>query len=180
MTFLHPWAVGLGVLAAALPVAIHWLTRPRPARLPFSAVRFVREAVRQRRARSRLRDWVVLALRTLAVLLIAWAVARPLAGRQPLVAPGQSGAAARVVLLDVSQSMGAGTRGVQPLERARPLAARYLSEQPGLQANLVLAGASPRPVFDTPSGNFQALRAEVARAEVLPERLNVQAAVNLA
>jgi hypothetical protein len=35
MTFLHPWAIALGVAAAALPFVIHWLTRPRPVRLPF-------------------------------------------------------------------------------------------------------------------------------------------------
>src|SRR5260370_18748831 len=80
MGFLHPWAIGLGIAAAVLPVMIHWLTRPRPVRLPLSTIRFVREAVQQRRARNRLRDWLVLGLRTLAVLFLAWAVARPLVG----------------------------------------------------------------------------------------------------
>jgi hypothetical protein len=180
MTFLHPWAVVLGVLAAALPLAIHWLTRPRPVRLPFSAVRFVRAALQQRRARNRLRDWIVLALRTLAVVLLAWAVARPLLGRRPLVTPDRPGFAFRVLLLDVSQSMGARTGGIQSLERARPVAARYLPDQPGLEANLLLAGAGPRPVFDRLSSNLAALRREVAGAEVRPERLNVQAALRLA
>src|SRR5436190_8302799 len=116
MTLLHSWALVLGVAAAALPVLVHWLTRPRPVRLPLSTIRFVREAVRQRRARHRLRDLLVLALRTLAVLLLAWAVARPLLGRQPLVTPRESSAAARVVVLDVSQSLAAGARGITLFE----------------------------------------------------------------
>ena len=56
MTFLHPWAIVIGVAAAAAPVLIHWLTRPRPVRMPLSTLRFVREAVRQRRSWRRLRD----------------------------------------------------------------------------------------------------------------------------
>ena len=37
---LHPWAIAIGVLAAGLPVLIHWLTRPRPVRFPLSTIRF--------------------------------------------------------------------------------------------------------------------------------------------
>src|SRR5205085_2516643 len=89
MTFLHPWAIFCGLAAVALPLVIHWLTRPRPVRLPLSTVRFVRQAVQQRRARHRLRDALVLGLRALAVLLLAWAIARPLLGEQPLVTSGE-------------------------------------------------------------------------------------------
>src|SRR5438132_5569826 len=119
MPFLHPWALALGAAALALPVVVHWLTRPRPVRLPLSTVRFVLAAVKQRRARHRLRDFIILGLRTLAVLLIALAVARPLSGHRPLIDPDEAGGAARVVLLDVSHSLGAENHGVQLLERGR-------------------------------------------------------------
>jgi len=46
MTFVHPWAIWIGVVAAAGPVAVHLLTRPRPVRMPLSTLRFAREAVR--------------------------------------------------------------------------------------------------------------------------------------
>mgnify|MGYP000692485023 CR=1 FL=1 len=58
-----------------VPVLVHLLTRPRPMRLPLSTLRFIREAVRERRARHRLRDLIILGLRTLAVLLAALAIA---------------------------------------------------------------------------------------------------------
>ena len=48
MTFLHPWAIWIGVAAASVPIVVHLLTRPRPMRMPLSTLRFVREAVRQR------------------------------------------------------------------------------------------------------------------------------------
>jgi hypothetical protein len=180
MNFLHPWAIALGSAGAALPLVIHWLTRPRPVRLPLSTIRFVRELVQQRRARKRLRDFLVLLLRVLAVLLLALAIARPQWGQQPLVNPDDGGAAARVVLLDVSQSMAAESHGVQLLERARPLAAGYLTSQPDLHANLILAATTARPTFDRLSTNFPVLRNELSEVRPRPERLNVQAALNKA
>ena len=125
--------------------------------MPLSTLRFVREAIQQRRSRNVLRDLLVLGLRTLAVVLLALALARPLWGPQPLVSDRQSGEAVRVVLLDVSQSMRATVGAVQQIEQAKTLAAnRYLNYRPGLRANLILAGATPRSVFEGPSTNFAA------------------------
>ena len=177
MTFLHPWALAVGLVAAIVPVVVHLLTRPRPVRLPLSTVRFVREAIHQRRTRHRLRDFLVLLLRTLAVLLIAMTIARPQWGGQPLVSDQAPGSAVRAVILDVSQSMGAVEGGAEAGERARTVAANYLKYRPGLQANLIVAGASARPVFDRPSTNFEALRDELSRCRVLPQRLDVNRAL---
>src|SRR5436309_3196105 len=140
MNLLHPWALGVGAAAIALPILIHWLTKPRPVTVPLSTLRFVREAVRQRRARYRLRDLLILLLRAAAVVLLAWAFARPLAGSKPLVAES-AGEAVRVVILDRSQSMAAASHGVQAFERARPAAAKHLAYAPGLRGNLILAAA---------------------------------------
>ncbi|HLA83899.1 MAG TPA: VWA domain-containing protein, partial [Thermoguttaceae bacterium] len=180
MTFLHPWAIWMGVAAAAVPVAVHLLTRPRPVRMPLSTLRFVRETVRQRRSRSRLRDWLVLALRTAAILLLALAIARPQWGARPLVSDARSGDAVRVVLLDVSQSMGAAQGSVEAIQRARPRAADYLRYRSGLKANLILAGARARAVFEQPSTNFGTLRDELAACRARPERIDVRRALTLA
>ena len=180
MTFLHPWAIWIGVIAASVPVVVHLLTRPRPTRLPLSTVRFVREAVRQRRSRSRLRDLVILILRTAAILLLALTIARPQWGARPLVSDSRSGDATRVVLLDVSQSMGATQGNIEVLSRARPVAAGYLRYRPGLKANLVLAGARPRAVFEEPSANFSALADELAACRARPERIDTRRALAMA
>jgi hypothetical protein len=176
---LHLWAIPLGAAALCLPLAIHLLTRPKPVRMPLSTLRFVREALAQKRARSRLRDWLVLALRTLAVAVLAAALARPLIGTHPAAeeAPGQS---TRIVVLDVSQSMAAGDHGIQAWERARAIAARHLQFSPGLRANLILAGASAQTVLDVPSGNFTALAEELNRAAVRPQRADAKAALEAA
>ena len=41
LTFLNPWALAIGGLALAAPLAIHFLTRPKPQPLPLSTIRFV-------------------------------------------------------------------------------------------------------------------------------------------
>src|SRR5205814_8123407 len=94
MNFLHPWALA-GFAGIALPVIVHWLTKPRPVRLPLSTIRFVMQAVRQRRARYRLRDWIVLLLRAMAVMLIVWAFARPLWGKKSLMIGDEKGSTDR-------------------------------------------------------------------------------------
>lgn len=180
MTLLHPWAIFAGLAAIALPLAVHWLTRPRPQRFALSTVRFVLQAVQQRRAHHRLRDILILLLRIAAVLLIAWAFARPLTQSKPLIATDDSTTAVRVVIFDQSQSMAATTNGISAVERGRPIAARYLDYRPGLRGNLILAAARPRPVFDRPSFNMGALRQELSNAQVRPEGLDLQAALSLA
>jgi hypothetical protein len=108
------------------------------------------------------------------------AVARPQWGQQPEVSDIQAADAVRVVILDVSQSMAARTGAVEQLERARTVAANYLRYRPGLAANLILAAARPRCVFDGPSTNFDVLRDELARCRALPQRIDVNRALDLA
>jgi hypothetical protein len=149
--------------------------------MPLSTLRFVREAIHQRRAKHLLRDVLILGLRTLAVVMLALALARPLFGPQPLAAEHQSGDTVRIVLVDCSQSMAAMVGATQQIAQARTLAAnQYLQYESGLSANLVLAGATPRTVFDGPSTNFETLRDELSRCQALPQRLDVKAALERA
>ncbi|MBS0263141.1 MAG: BatA and WFA domain-containing protein [Planctomycetes bacterium] len=179
--FLNSWAVPIGLVSIALPLLIHLLTRPRPRLCYLSTVRFVREVIQQRRATSRLRDWLVLLLRAAALLLFALTVARPLLdGSAGAAARRADTQTARVVILDVSQSLAATVNGIQALERARPIAASRLRYQSQTVWNLILAGAVPQPVFERPSTNYSTLLGEVARARALPQRLNLQAAIQSA
>ncbi|MCA9018874.1 MAG: BatA and WFA domain-containing protein [Planctomycetaceae bacterium] len=178
--FLHPWILLLGALAIGLPVLIHKLTQPKPIRVPSSTIRFIQSAVQQRRKQHRLRDLIVLTLRTLAVALLTFALARPLIGLQRQEEPVEQARVVRVVVMDLSQSMATRNRNVELFERGRPLAAKMLGYQDDLKADLILAGARSRAVFGTPSTNLPALQQELAAAKPRPEKLNVQLALNLA
>ncbi len=176
--FANSWALIIGVAAAALPVVIHWLTRPRPTRFPVSTLRFIQGAVAQRRARYRLRDLLVLLFRTAAVLLIAAAIARPLLHQKKIEDVGEAASVTRIVLLDCSQSMAARDGGIIRFERARPVVSDLLKYEPSIKCNLLLAAANPQAVFDGPTSNLAALREALSESTVRPERLRVQQSLN--
>lgn len=177
MPVMHSWALLIGAVAIGLPILVHWLTRPRPRRLALSTVRFVREAVHQRRAIHRLCDYLILALRAGAVALLAYAFSRPLIGGGALTTSAQASDVGRVVVLDVSHSMRAVVEGVRTFERARSIAGEHLTGRAGLRANLVLAGAQPRDVLEGLSSNFAYLQAELARVQPTSQRCDANQAL---
>src|SRR5262245_53869585 len=78
MSWLVPWLVGAGAIAALGIVALHLLTTRRPPPAPLPTARFVPES--EVRAVSRARrptDLLLLALRVLAVMAIGAAFAQP-------------------------------------------------------------------------------------------------------
>ena len=76
MSFVSPLFL-VGLLAAALPIILHFTLRGRAPRLPFSDVRFLERAFVHRDQRRRLRELILLALRVAAIVLLALAFARP-------------------------------------------------------------------------------------------------------
>lgn len=94
MTFALPWVFALGVAVAAGVVGLHLLSTRRPPARPLPTARFVPESdLRAVSRTSRPTDLLLLALRVLAVLLIAAAFAQPIPD-----APGPS--LRRVVALE--------------------------------------------------------------------------------
>ena len=173
MTALHPELVWLGLALAALPVLIHWFARPRPVAVRFSAMRFLLAVNRDRRRANRLRDLAVLAARVLAVLGIAGAIARP-----RLSGPWNTeGALDRVVVLDVSQSLGARAGGAVLFERARAAALEKLKGPAGSRFGVVLAGARASQVYPELTELAGPLRRQVADARVEPQALDASAAL---
>ncbi len=104
MTFLNP-SVLYALPAVTLPLLIHFFARRRAKVLPFSSLRFLKELQQTEIRRFRLREWLLLLLRTLAVALAVLAFARPVAV-PPGVNPKAVGSrVAAAVVLDDSYSM---------------------------------------------------------------------------
>ena len=103
MHFLNP-ALLLGLVTAVIPLAIHLLNRGRTPPRPFSNLAFLRRLHQSRMRRMRMRQWLALFLRTLAILLIVCAFARPAYQSGNDAWLGSSIPTAAVVLLDQSYS----------------------------------------------------------------------------
>lgn len=76
MSFLSATLV-LGTLAAVVPIVLHLLARREPKKVIFSSVQFLTVRFESNRSRMQIRRWWLLALRVLAVMALAIALARP-------------------------------------------------------------------------------------------------------
>jgi len=117
MTFLTPLFL-LGLAALAIPVLIHLTQRERTSVVEFPSLMFLRKIPYESVKRRRIRDWLLLALRAVALALIVAAFARPFMRGSELSASG-GGAREVVVLLDRSYSMGAGDTWTRAQQAAR-------------------------------------------------------------
>lgn len=97
-----------GLAAAALPVLIHLFNRRRFRRIRWAATDFLLEAERRNRRRMRLEEFILLALRCLAMALLGLALARWFVQPRSLIASlGSAGRADHIIVVDDSYSMGA-------------------------------------------------------------------------
>ena len=101
--FLYP-AFLIGLLAASLPILIHLLNRRKLQRIQFPAVRFIVLSQKRISRSYRLRHWLLLALRTLAVIFLVLLLANPIFQTGAGLFAG-GGPVSLVVLLDNSLSM---------------------------------------------------------------------------
>lgn len=76
MTFLNATLL-FGLAAITVPVVLHLIARREPRKVVFPSIRFLTKRVDSNRSRLRVRRWWLLALRILAVAMLAIALARP-------------------------------------------------------------------------------------------------------
>ena len=109
MGFLNPIFL-LGMLAAAVPLIIHLWSRRQAKTVDFSSLMFLLAAHRQSVRRIQLKHLLILLLRMAIIILIAFALARPLLKSPFLLADARANAS-NVIILDNSYSMG--YKGIQ-------------------------------------------------------------------
>lgn len=102
MSFLAPFLL-FALPLAALPVIIHLIHLHRRRTIPWAATMFLRMAQKMNRGFSRIRQFLILAARVLAVLALIFVVSRPLAGGWLGITGGAPDTV--LVLLDRSASM---------------------------------------------------------------------------
>ena len=116
LSFLAPLYL-LGALAIAVPLALHLYRRRTDEVLEFSSIAWLQAVPVETQQRRRLRDWLLLALRVAALLLLAAAFARP------YLSAGETSAARPVTVLAVDASASMAAPGVWPRAQQEALAA---------------------------------------------------------
>jgi hypothetical protein len=103
MSFLQPWLLA-ALPIAALPVIIHLINQRRFQTIDWAAMRFLLEANRMSRGYARIRQWLILLARVLAIAGLIFMISRPLASGW-LGLSGGGRPDTTLVLIDRSPSM---------------------------------------------------------------------------
>jgi len=151
VTFVHPWML-LGTVLGLLPLLVHLFDRRRPRPQPFAAIAFVLRSHRRTTSRLRLKRLLLYTLRTLLLLAVPVALARPQLVRPGAAPAHAAGPAATALVVDRSLAMRF-RDGETLFERARDEAREALASLlPDEPVTLVPCGPDaeppPPPGFD--------------------------------
>ncbi|NUM54093.1 MAG: BatA domain-containing protein [Candidatus Hydrogenedentes bacterium] len=164
-----------GALAVLVPYLVHLLTKRTPRTLVFPTIQFLRRAHANQSALFRMRDVVLLLVRTAFVSLLLLAFLKPVLRARAMVGDDNKRQAA-VVVLDASMSMR--YMGGTPFARAQQAAEKVLDHlDRGGVVNVILAGASPAASLDAPGENTAPLRRDLLSMTTAPERADVDSAL---
>jgi hypothetical protein len=166
MTFLNT-AILIGLLAGAIPIIIHLITRQKAKTVFFSTLRFLKELKNQQIRRLKIRQVLLLILRTLIILLLVLAFARPtLKGRFGSGIHSTAKTTA-VLILDNSLSMGVESGG-QILFDVAKQRAQELEElfSVGDEVYGLFASIGTIPIFDGAKYDFKSVMKIVHKTKI--------------
>ncbi|UCG52617.1 MAG: BatA domain-containing protein [Candidatus Latescibacterota bacterium] len=167
--------------AMVLPIAIHILNRRRLRKIRFSSLEFIYELNKRRMSKINLRRWIILALRTLAVVLIVFAFARPTIQRGAgFFVPGEAPKHV-VICLDVSYSMGAEQEEGTAFSIAQGLAGEVIDEcRRNDLVNVVAFSERSNVLFEAGTRNKQIVASAIDELRVTAEGTSIDRAIQTA
>ncbi len=158
MTFLTPWLL-FGTLLTGVPLAIHLLNKPRYRRHDWGAMMFLKTAMEKRSRRIKLHQLLLLILRMLIPVLLAWALARPVIRSTGFLGGGHQ-PTTHVLALDGSYSMRQGQSKENAFKSMIETAKKIVDSMADQDnAMFIWAGNKPRALTPRPLFN----RADLTR-----------------
>lgn len=168
-----------GLVAAAVPIIIHLLNRRRVKKIKFSSLEFLDEVNKQRMRRINLRRILILILRTLAILALVFAFARPTL-RSGLLFAG-SAPKNVIVCLDASYSMGAAMETGSAFDVAKKIAGEIVDEAGGADmVNVVAFAKTAEALLEQGTRNQGVVKTAIERVPLSSETTSIRAAVDRA
>ena len=172
-----------GALLVALPIIAHLLHRHARRPVTFPSIRLLRATAARQSSVFRVRRWLLLAIRTLAILLLVVAFAEPIWTGRSHADDGSDGAAGTtVVVLDASLSMRHADGGASLFERARGEASARIERLIGGSdlAEVIVADDRPRGLVGALTPNLDMLVGLLAEARVSEARADFAVALGVA
>lgn len=104
MIFLNP-TILLGLFAATIPIIIHLLNLRKLKQVEFSSLNFLKELQKSKIRKIKIKQWLLLLLRTFIIIFLIMAFARPTLEKSNIILTGSSAKSSSVFILDNSFSM---------------------------------------------------------------------------
>jgi len=152
-----------GTVLGAVPIIIHLLNKRRFRPVIWAAMEFLLQAVEKNARRLQFRDFILMLIRTLAVVCLALALARPAVSAKGFLGAGiKTGA---IVLLDNSMSMGYNNGRDTRFDVAKELTRKVLQQlDPGSWCGLYTFNDDVHMPLGDPSPDLAYLDQELERS----------------
>lgn len=163
--FANPWVLG-GLILAGIPILIHLLHKRQFQETSWAAMRFLLAATRRNSRRLQLQQLLLLAIRTLALVLVIVALARPFFD-STILAVTKTEPTHRIVVIDASCSMQRTIDQQTLFEQAKRIASSVVeSANKGDAIQLVrICDQSNRIVVSEPAWDKQIVIDEIDRLQ---------------
>ena len=172
--FLSPWLMAAGAAATSIPIIIHLLNKRKFRVVMWAAMEWLLAAQRRNARRLKFQRWLLLAVRCLAILMIAAGIAQVVL-QSTAFGSILGGRRVSVIVWDDSYSMGfdqsggGGTAGQTAFEKSRRLLADYVASLRSDDEVLLIRGSTGGVAFDAsgkPSADHQAILSQIASAKL--------------
>ena len=175
LTFIAPLFLA-GLIGLAIPVIVHLVHKEKPEGIPFPSLMFLQQIPVKSKRRQRIRHWLLFALRSLALILLAVAFARPFLAGLSVSTTTLEGGREIVVLLDRSLSMTYQDRWPRALTQVGTVIDGVGAED----RVSIVAFDEQAEVLNQPTGDAAVLRSALGRAELSAGRTRYATAFKLA
>lgn len=156
--FLNPIILLAAGAAVVLPLLIHIFNRQKVKTIRFSSLLFLRSLEKTRMRRVKIMEYLLLIIRTLIILLLVAAFARPAIKGGFATSVGAHAKTSAVILLDNSYSMGYDTKDGQVFDLAKNRCQEILGQlKEGDEASLILFASEAKSVTSRPTFDFKSL-----------------------
>lgn len=125
MTFLNP-AILFGLIAASIPIVLHFLNLRKLKRVEFSTLAFLKELQKTKIKRIKLKQWLLLLLRIAIIIFLVMAFARPTV-KNFSIGNSSSAKTTAVIIIDNTFSMSVVTGNGSYLNRAKKIVKNLLT-----------------------------------------------------
>jgi len=160
MTFLNP-AFLFGLFAASIPVLIHLFNLRKLKKVEFSTLIFLKELQKNKIRKVKLKQWLLLLLRTLIILFLVFAFARPTM-KTTILGNSSTAKTTAVFILDDTYSMSVLDAKGSYLNQEKETALRLLSQLvDGDEAVVVLVSDWKNQTLPLATTDFSALKKSI-------------------